>query len=71
MGTFEAAAEENREAGLSLLRQMVLKWFDSGSDPVSISYDGQGYGSVQSVVLTLLFALGFVFLLLGTGTFSA
>jgi hypothetical protein len=55
---------------LALLRQRVLKWFDSGSDPVSVSYDSQGYGSAQSFVLSALFVLGFVFLLLGTGTFS-
>jgi hypothetical protein len=35
-----------------------------------VSYDSQGYGSAQSFVLSVLFVLGFVFLLLGTGTFS-
>ena len=48
----------------------MLKWFDSGSDPISVSYDSQGYGSTYSFVLSVLFMLGFVFLLLGTGTFS-
>jgi hypothetical protein len=42
------------------MRKAVLKWFDTGSDSISIFYKGSGHGSKASVCLTLIFMAGFI-----------
>jgi hypothetical protein len=43
---------------------------DSGSDEISIFYDGKGHGSKQSLVLTALCGVGFLVVLLFFGLSS-
>lgn len=48
----------------------MFNWLDSGSDPISISYNGNGHGSKCSLCLTILFALGFLAFLALFGVFD-
>lgn len=41
-------------------RKAVLKWLDVGSGSPTMLYGGHGYGSKASVLLTVIFAVGFL-----------
>lgn len=51
-------------------KSAIFNWLDSGSDPISISYNGNGHGSKCSLCLTFLFALGFLAFLSLFGVFD-
>jgi hypothetical protein len=42
------------------LRKSLFKWFDVGSDDISVNFDGSGYGSRQSLFLSSAIFIGFV-----------
>jgi hypothetical protein len=41
-------------------RKSFLKWLDIGSDSPTIFYGGKGYGSKASVILSVIFGVGFL-----------
>ncbi len=41
------------------MRKAILRWLDIGSDTIALSFSRK-YGSLTSIILTLLFAGGFL-----------
>lgn len=68
--TFEAQREEKKKSEAEKNRASLLKWFDQGSDGISLYFERNGHGSKVSLCLTVIFGVGFLVFLSFFGVFK-
>jgi hypothetical protein len=55
-----AQREEKKKSEAEKKRASLLKWFDQGSDGISLYFERNGHGSKVSPCLTVIFGVGFL-----------
>lgn len=63
---FETTPDTPKEEKSVTMRQIFLKWLDVGSDQITLNFSRK-YGSLISIILTILFFGGFIAFLLYFG----
>lgn len=67
---FVGERDQRKRSEAEKKRASLLKWFDQGSDSISLLFARSGHGSKVSLCLTAIFALGFLVFLSFFGVFK-